>query len=144
MFLGGLEIPYIKGLMGHSDGDALLHAICDALLGAAGEGDIGEHFPDTDPKYSDISSLELLNGVYGLLKKKGFGINNIDTVIVAKEPTLLPFKKQIKEKIAQALKINEENVNIKAKTNDGFGETGRKEAIACYAVATITYKGVKL
>lgn len=144
LFLGGLEIPYIKGLMGHSDGDALLHAICDALLGAAGEGDIGEHFPDTDPRYSDISSLELLNGVYGLLKKKGFGINNIDTVIVAKEPTLLPFKKQIKEKIAQALKIKEENVNIKAKTNDGLGETGREEAIACYAVAIITYKGVKL
>jgi 2-C-methyl-D-erythritol 2,4-cyclodiphosphate synthase len=137
LFIGGVEIPYIKGLLGHSDGDVLLHAICDALLGAAAQNDIGEHFPDTDPRYQNISSLELLKSVADLIRDKGFFISNIDTVVVAQEPILAPFKKRIKEKIAGALKIQEDCVNIKAKTNEGLGELGRKEAIASYAVAVL-------
>ncbi len=143
LFIGGVEIPYIKGLLGHSDGDALLHAISDALLGAVAEGDIGEHFPDTDPKYHNISSIELLEIVAELLKNKGFLVNNIDSVIIAQEPVLSPFKKQIQEKIAHILQLNADAVNIKAKTNEGLGEIGRKEAIACYAVAIVTPKEAK-
>lgn len=141
LFIGAVEIPYIKGLLGHSDGDVLLHAICDALLGAIAEGDLGEHFPDTDPKYQGISSVELLKIVMGLVKKKGYGINNIDAVVVAEEPMLTPFKKQIKERIASALMISEESVNIKAKTNEGLGELGKKEAIASFAVAILSKGG---
>lgn len=138
LFIGSVEIPYIKGLLGHSDGDVLLHAICDALLGAIAEGDIGEHFPDTDPKYHNISSVELLKKVDNLIKKKNFVINNIDTIVIAQEPKLLPFKKPIQQEIAQVLKIQPDCINIKAKTNEGFGEIGKAEAIACYAVAIIT------
>lgn len=138
LFIGALEIPYTKGLLGHSDGDVLLHAICDALLGAVAEGDIGEHFPDTDPKYHGISSSELLETVADLIRKKNYLISNIDTVVIAQEPKLLPFKKQIQKNIAQILKVKEECVNIKAKTNEGLGEIGKKEAIAAYAVVIIT------
>ena len=137
LFIGAVEIPYLKGLLGHSDGDVLLHAICDALLGAIAEGDLGEHFPDTDPKYHGICSVELLKIVMDLVKKKGYGISNIDAVVIAQEPTLTPFKKQIKERIASVLMISKESVNIKAKTNEGLGELGKKEAIACYAVAML-------
>jgi len=137
LFLGGIEIPYIKGLLGHSDADALMHALCDALLGAMGEGDIGEHFPDTDPKYQDISSSELLKSVDGILRNKKFRVVNIDVVVIAQEPTLLPFKKQMQAKIAQVLQINEDQVNIKAKTNEGLDAVGAKEAIACWVVLTI-------
>ena len=138
LFIGGVEIPYIKGLLGHSDGDVLLHAICDAFLGALGQGDIGELFPDSDPKYHGISSVELLKEVNALVKKKGFLVGNIDTVVIAEEPILSPFKKPIQKKIAQVLSIREENVNIKAKTNEGLDEIGEGEAIAAYAVAIIT------
>jgi 2-C-methyl-D-erythritol 2,4-cyclodiphosphate synthase len=141
LFLGGIEIPYIKGLLGHSDGDVLLHAICDALLGAVAEGDLGQHFPDTDPKYHNISSIKLLETVADLVKYKGFQINQIDTVVIAEEPKLFPFKKSIQKKIAQVLKIKEDDVNIKAKTNEGIGEAGRKEAIASYAVVMVKSKG---
>lgn len=137
LFLGGIEIPYIKGLLGYSDGDVLLHAICDALLGAAGEGDIGELFPNTDRKNRNISSAELLNTVSELIEKKDFALNYVDTVIIAEEPKLSPFKKQMQEEIAQILKIKVDNVNIKAKTNEGLGEIGRKEAIAAYAVVML-------
>jgi len=137
LFIGGVEIPYIQGLLGHSDADVLLHAICDALLGAVGEGDMGKHFPDTDPLYHDISSRELLKRVYNLIRKRNFLINNVDTVVVAQEPILSPFKKQMQQAIAEILNIKEDNVNIKAKTNEGVGEIGRKEAIAAYAVVTI-------
>jgi len=143
LFLGGIEIPYIHGLLGHSDGDALLHAICDALLGAIGEGDIGEHFPDTDPRYDGISSTELLKTVYGLVTKKNFLIVNVDTVVVAQEPKLIPFKKQMQQAIAGILNIKGDSVNIKAKTNEELGEIGRKEAIAAYAVVTVISKEVK-
>lgn len=137
LFLGGVEIPYIKGLLGHSDGDVLLHAICDALLGAVAQGDIGGHFPDTDPRYHGISSSELLKNVTDLVKAKGFKIDNIDSVIIAQEPVLTPFKKQMQEKLAKILEIKQESVGIKAKTNEGMGEIGRKEAIAAYAVVNI-------
>lgn len=137
LFLGGIEIPYARGLSGHSDADALVHAICDALLGAGGAGDIGEHFPDTDPAYRGIPSLELLKKTAGLIKNKGFTVDNIDTVIIAEEPKLLVFKKQMQESLARALEIEAGRVNIKAKTNEGLGEIGRKEAIAAYAVAII-------
>ncbi|MCX5703880.1 MAG: 2-C-methyl-D-erythritol 2,4-cyclodiphosphate synthase [Candidatus Omnitrophica bacterium] len=137
LFIGGVEIPYVKGLLGHSDGDVLLHAICDAFLGALAQGDIGEVFPDTDPKYQDISSIELLEMVDSLIKNKNFTVQNIDTVVIAQEPILIPFKRQIQETIASILNITEERVNVKAKTNNGLGELGRKEAIAAYAVALI-------
>jgi 2-C-methyl-D-erythritol 2,4-cyclodiphosphate synthase len=137
LMLGGVQIPYIKGLLGHSDGDALLHAICDALLGAASEGDIGEQFPDTDPKYEGIASARLLKITADLIRKKGFAISNIDTVVIAQEPVLSPFKQAIKESICAILKIKEGQVAVKAKSNEGLGELGRKEAIACYAAALL-------
>ncbi len=137
LFIGGIQIPYIKGLLGHSDGDVLIHAICDALLGAVAEGDIGELFPDTDPKYQGIPSIELLKIVAGLIEKKDFQIINIDTVVIAEEPILTPFKRQIRENIARLLDIEEGSVNIKAKTNEGLDEIGKKEAIASFAVAML-------
>jgi 2-C-methyl-D-erythritol 2,4-cyclodiphosphate synthase len=140
LFIGGVEIPYIKGLLGHSDGDVLIHAICDAILGALAEGDIGQHFPDTDPKYHNIYSIEILKIVNSLVENKGFVISNIDSVVIAQEPRLLPFKKQMQEIIAKALKIKEDSVNIKAKTNEGIGEIGQIEAIASYAVVSIIPK----
>ncbi len=137
LFIGGIQIPYIKGLLGHSDGDVLIHAICDALLGAVAEGDIGELFPDTDPKYQGIPSIELLKIVAGLIEKKDFQIINIDTVVIAEEPILTPFKRQIRENIARLLDIEEGSVNIKAKTNEGLDEIGKKEAITSFAVAML-------
>ncbi|MCK9572194.1 MAG: 2-C-methyl-D-erythritol 2,4-cyclodiphosphate synthase [Candidatus Omnitrophica bacterium] len=138
LFLGGLEIPYVKGLLGHSDADVLLHALCDALLGALGLGDIGEHFPDTDARYQGISSVKLLEQVNIKVKEMGFEIGNLDIVVIAQEPPLLPFKKQIKKNIAGYLGILESSVNIKAKTNEGLDSTGSKEAIACWAVVMLT------
>lgn len=138
LFLGGVEIPYVKGLLGHSDADALLHAICDALLGAMGQTDIGEQFPDSDSQYQDISSLELLRKVNELVKKSMFCINNIDSVVIAQEPVLAPFKKQMQSSISHVLDIPEDRINIKAKTNEGMGEVGRNEAIACYAAVIIS------
>jgi 2-C-methyl-D-erythritol 2,4-cyclodiphosphate synthase len=143
LFLGGVEIPYIHGLLGHTDADVLLHAICDALLGAVGEGDIGEHFPDTDPRYAGIASAELLKATYNLVKTKNFLIVNLDTIVIAQEPILLPFKKQMQQKIAQILNIQEDIVNVKAKTNEGLGEIGKKEAIAAYVVVSLVSKEAK-
>ncbi|MFH1128324.1 MAG: 2-C-methyl-D-erythritol 2,4-cyclodiphosphate synthase [Candidatus Omnitrophota bacterium] len=138
LIIGGVEIPYQKGLLGHSDADVLLHAICDALLGAASERDIGELFPDSDPKYNNISSMELFKIVVDLIRKSNFRVNNIDAVIILEEPKISPFKKRIQENIAGVLKIREDSVNLKAKTNEGLGEIGAKEAISCYAVAMLT------
>jgi 2-C-methyl-D-erythritol 2,4-cyclodiphosphate synthase len=140
LFLGGVEIPYIKGLLGHSDGDALIHSICDALLGGLSLGDIGEHFPDTDPKYQNVASSRLLKIVKELVDKNGYKINNLDVIIIAQEPKLEPFKKQIKEKICELLDLKEEVFNIKAKTNEGLGAVGNKEAIVSYAVASLIRK----
>lgn len=143
LFIGGVEIPYIKGLLGHSDADVLLHAICDALLGACGESDIGELFPDTDPRYQNISSSELLKIVADLIRKKNYEIVNIDSVVIAQEPKLSPFKKRIKENIAGILGVKEESVNIKAKTNEGMGEVGAKEAIVSYATVLLKGEGIR-
>jgi 2-C-methyl-D-erythritol 2,4-cyclodiphosphate synthase len=137
LFLGGIEIPYLKGLTGHSDADVLLHALGDALLGAVSLGDIGELFPDTEAQYQGVSSAELLKKVNSIVKEKGFLINNIDAVVVAQEPNLAPFKKNMRQSISQILNIKEEAVSIKAKTNQGLGDTGRKEAIAAYVVVSV-------
>ena len=141
LFLGAVEIPYIKGLLGHSDGDALIHAICDALLGALALGDIGEHFPDTDPKYQGIASSRLLDMVNGLVNKSGYKINNLDLIVIAQAPALTPFKKQIKQKLCALLNIAEDSVNIKAKTNEGLDAVGNNEAIACYAMVSLVKGG---
>lgn len=141
LYIGGVNIPYFKGLLGHSDADVLLHSICDALLGAMNEADIGEHFPDTDPRFHDIASSELLKEVSKLIKEKDLLINNIDTVIIAQEPIISAFKQQIRKNIAAVLGIGEDLINIKAKTNEGLGEIGRREAIACWTVALLTQKG---
>lgn len=138
LVLGGVEIPYVLGLLGHSDGDVLLHAICDALLGAASAGDIGEHFSDTDPKYQGISSVRLLEAVYESMEEQGFLIENIDAIVIAKEPVLVPFKKEMQRKIAEALKIDESRVNVKAKTNNGMGDLGSGDAIASYATVLVS------
>ena len=135
--LGGIQIPYIKGFLGHSDGDALIHALCDALLGALALGDIGEHFPDTDPEYKDIESTELLKKVKELVDKNGYKINNLDLIVIAQEPKLTPFKKLIKEKLSSLLNINEDVLNLKAKTNEGLEAIGRQEAIAAYAIVSL-------
>lgn len=137
LFIGGVEIPYIKGLLGHSDGDVLLHAVCDALLGAMSYADIGEIYPDTDPAYLGISSVELLKGVQDLLESKGYVVVNLDTVVIAEEPRLEHFKNKMTETIAAVLKTGISNVVVKAKTNESVGSLGRKEAIAAWASVLI-------
>ena len=141
LFLGGIEITYVKGLLGHSDADALLHAICDALLGAIGQSDIGELFPNTDEKYHNISSIELLKTTAELVRKQGFTIVNIDSIVIAQEPNLSPFKKQMQVCIASTLDIENERVNVKAKTNEGIDEIGEKKAIACFATVILSKGG---
>jgi 2-C-methyl-D-erythritol 2,4-cyclodiphosphate synthase len=135
--LGGVAIPFAKGLAGHSDADVLVHAVCDAIIGAIGEGDIGRHFPDTDPCYQDISSLILLGRVRELAAGKGYEIHNVDTTIVAERPKLLAHVRQMAVNIAQALHISADVVNIKAKTNEGMGFIGREEGVAAYAVVLV-------
>lgn len=137
LVIGGVEIPYEKGLLGHSDADVLLHAICDALLGAAGLGDIGRHFPDSASKYKDISSLMLLEKVYRLLAEAGFRINNVDATIVAEKPKMAPHIPIMAENIAAAIKIDRSAVNVKATTTEGLGFAGRGEGIAAYAAVSI-------
>jgi 2-C-methyl-D-erythritol 2,4-cyclodiphosphate synthase len=137
LILGGVEIPFDKGLEGWSDADVLVHAVMDALLGAAALGDIGNHFPPNDPSFKDISSITLLNRVGGLLKRQGWRIGNIDATIIAERPLLRPFITQMKQNISRALSINESEVGIKSTTNEGLGFTGRQEGIAAYAVALL-------
>lgn len=137
LILGGVEIPYEKGLLGHSDADVLLHAIADALLGAAALGDIGRHFPDTDPHCKDISSITILEKVNTLLKGKHFRVNNIDATIITQSPKMLPHIEKMRANIAAALKITAEQVNIKATTEEGLGFTGKGEGIAANAAALI-------
>lgn len=141
LILGGVEVPFEEGLLGHSDADVLLHAVIDALLGAAGLGDIGRHFPDTDPSYKGISSVELLKRVLALLTEKGFKIINIDSTIVAQKPRLAGFIPIMQENIAKALGLETGQVNIKAKTEEGLGFTGSLEGIKAYAVALIQVRG---
>lgn len=140
LVLGGVEIPYAMGLEGHSDADVLLHAICDALLGAIGRGDIGEHFPNTDQKYHNISSLKLLNAVNQFVKESGYMINNVDAVILAQEPNLKSYKQKMSACIANELAIMASAVNIKATTNEGMGFVGRKEGLAAYATVSLSKK----
>lgn len=137
LILGGVKIPYEKGLLGHSDADVLLHAVMDALLGAAALGDIGKHFPDTDPKYKGISSIRLLEHVGGLLKEQLYVIGNIDATIIAQRPKMAPYIGQMRENIARALHLEVGQVNIKATTEEGLGFTGSGEGISAQAIAAL-------
>ena len=137
LILGGVEIPYGKGLLGHSDADVLVHAVMDALLGAAALGDIGKHFPDTDPEYEGVSSIRLLEYVGRLLDEKGYVIENIDATIVAQRPKMRPYIEQMRENIATALRIETNQVNVKATTEEGLGFTGTGEGISSQAVCAV-------
>jgi 2-C-methyl-D-erythritol 2,4-cyclodiphosphate synthase len=137
LILGGVEIPNDRGLLGHSDADVLLHTICDAILGALGEGDLGGHFPDTDPAYKDISSMKLLMIVKELANKKGYIVNNIDTTVILEKPKLKGYVNKMMHNIAQVLGVEEDVINIKATTNEGMGFIGRGEGIAAFAVVSI-------
>lgn len=138
LILGGTEIPYEKGLLGHSDADVLVHAVMDALLGAAALGDIGRHFPDTDPAYQGISSMELLRHVGNLLEEHGYAVENIDAVVIAQRPKLLPYIPAMIENIAKVLGIETSQVNVKATTEEGLGFTGSGEGISAQAVCMLT------
>ena len=137
LIIGGVEIPHEKGLLGHSDADVLLHAICDALLGAAGLGDIGRHFPDSDQRFKGIASGALLAEVVRLLGEKGFQVQNIDATIVAERPKMAPHISRMVENIASSARTLPAAVNVKATTTEGLGFTGRGEGIAAYAACTI-------
>lgn len=137
LILGGVEVPHTLGLLGHSDADVLLHAIADALLGAAALGDIGRHFPDTDARYEGISSLLLLSHVAKLLRESGYRIGNVDATIVAQRPKLAPYIGQMNENIARTLELETDEVNVKATTEEQLGFTGTEQGISAYAVAGI-------
>lgn len=137
LILGGVKIPYEKGLLGHSDADVIVHAIMDALLGAAALGDIGQHFPDTDPKYEGISSIALLEHVGKLLEENNYVIENIDSTIIAQRPKMMPHLMQMRENVARALKIDVSQVNIKATTEEGLGFTGSGEGISAQAICLL-------
>ncbi|MBR3723041.1 MAG: 2-C-methyl-D-erythritol 2,4-cyclodiphosphate synthase [Selenomonadaceae bacterium] len=137
LILGGVKIPHKTGLLGHSDADVLLHAIADALLGAAALGDIGRHFPDTDEKYKGADSLKLLGKVAELIGEKGYGVGNVDATIVAEKPKLAPYIDEMRKNIANVLNVTVYNVNVKATTEEKLGFTGSEEGIGAYAVALI-------
>jgi len=137
LILGGIEVPFHKAPAGHSDGDALAHAICDALLGAAGLGDIGSHFPDTDPKWKDVSSLRFLERVRDLLVERHLRISHIDAVVILEKPKLGPHFPAMREALAKSLAISTSAINLKAKTNEGVDAIGRGEAIAAQAIVTL-------
>ena len=140
LILGGVDIPFEKGLFGHSDADVLIHAVCDALLGAAGLGDIGLHFPDTDAAYRGISSMVLLDKTVQLLASSGFSVVNADATVMAEAPKLSPFRKAMQENIAGALHLSEDCVNVKATTTEGLGAIGNREGIAAMCVVMINRK----
>ena len=135
--LGGVDVPCEKGLLGHSDADVLLHAISDSLLGAAALGDIGKHFPDTDPRYKGADSLILLENVCNLVKSKGYTVNNIDATVIAQMPKLAPFIDEMRSNIAKALGVDIDAVSVKATTEEKLGFTGRKEGISAHCVCLI-------
>jgi len=137
LVLGGIEVPFDRGPAGHSDGDALAHAICDALLGAAALGDIGTHFPDTDPQWKDAPSLQFLERVRALLSERGLRIAHIDAIVIAERPKLGPHFPAMRAALAGALGIEPQRINLKAKTNEGVDAVGRGEAIAAQAIATL-------
>lgn len=142
LILGGVKIPYKKGLLGHSDADVLIHAIIDSIFGAMNIGDIGEHFPDTDPRYKNISSLELLKLTGELSDKKGYKIINIDSTVICEEPKLLNYKKEMKKNISNALNISEDDISIKAKTKEKLDSTGQGLSIEAQSVCLIDVKNV--
>ena len=137
LVLGGVVIPFDKGLLGHSDADVLLHAVCDALMGAGGLGDIGEHFPDTDPALEGISSMELLSRTFQLVRARGFYVNNVDATVMAEAPRLGEHRSAIRANIAGVLEMAPEDVNIKATTMEGLGAVGNGEAIAAMCIVTL-------
>ena len=138
LIIGGVDIPYEKGLLGHSDADVLLHAVMDALLGAAALGDIGQHFPDSDERYKGISSIALLKELGKILQENGYMIENIDSTVIAQRPKLLPYRPQMAENIAAALGIEKEQVSVKATTEEGLGFTGTGEGISAQAIALLS------
>jgi 2-C-methyl-D-erythritol 2,4-cyclodiphosphate synthase len=138
LVLGGVAIPFEKGLLGHSDADVVLHAVCDALLGAAGLGDIGEHFPDHDPQFKDVSSMELLTTVFGLIEQGGFAVNNVDVTALCEAPKLASYKSAMASSIAGVLNLKPGRVTIKATTMEGLGAIGKGDAIAAMCVATLS------
>ncbi len=140
LVIGGVEIPFEKGLLGHSDADVLLHAIADALLGAIGEGDLGKHFPDTDPAYKDMSSLLILQKVNDMAGRKGFVVGHLDSTVVLERPRLAEFVLLMVARIASALGVEQGRVNVKAKTNERMGFIGRGEGVAAFAVVTVKEK----
>ena len=140
LILGGVEIPHSLGLDGHSDADALVHAICDALLGALGCGDIGKYFPDTDPQWKGVPSLTLLKQVGAMCRERGFAISNIDSIIAAQKPKIAPHIEEMKQNIADVLGISPEQVNVKATTTETLGFVGREEGMAATAVALLRKK----
>ncbi|NLW21784.1 MAG: 2-C-methyl-D-erythritol 2,4-cyclodiphosphate synthase [Tissierellia bacterium] len=137
LIIGGVEIPYERGLLGHSDADVLVHALMDSILGALGLGDIGKHFPDTDKEYKDISSLILLERVYNLMQEAGYRIGNIDTIIVAQEPKLAPYIEEMKKNIGNILNTPLSNINIKATTTEKLGFEGKKEGIGAHSICLL-------
>ncbi|NOX08301.1 MAG: 2-C-methyl-D-erythritol 2,4-cyclodiphosphate synthase [Gammaproteobacteria bacterium] len=137
LIIGGVMIPYKRGLRAHSDGDVLLHALCDALLGAAGAGDIGQHFPDTDPAFSNVDSRELLRNVNDTIQQEGYRVHNLDLTIIAQAPKMAPYLETMSQHIANDLNIDSAQTNIKATTTEQMGFTGRKEGIAALAVVLL-------
>jgi 2-C-methyl-D-erythritol 2,4-cyclodiphosphate synthase len=137
LILGGSQIPFSKGLLGHSDADVLIHALGDAILGALGLGDLGRHFPDTDPQFKDVASMKLLAQIQVMAEEKGFCCMNVDATIVAQEPKLAPYVDTMAENISRCLKIEKGSVNIKANTTEGLGFEGRGEGMSAYAVVLI-------
>lgn len=138
LIIGGVAVPHSRGLLGHSDADVLCHAVTDAILGAAGLGDIGRHFPDTDVAFKDADSIDLLTRAYGLVRRAGFRIHNVDAVVIAEAPRLSPFIPSMAERIAGALQTTPDRVNVKATTTEGLGFEGRKKGIAAWAAVTLS------
>jgi 2-C-methyl-D-erythritol 2,4-cyclodiphosphate synthase len=137
LILGGAKIPFEKGLQGHSDADVLVHAVCDALLGSVGLGDIGQHFPDTDPQYKDISSLKLLARTSAMVRRQGFAVQNIDTIIFAEAPQIGPYRETMQKNLARAVEVGPSCINIKATTTEGLGPIGRGEGIGAMSVVLV-------
>ena len=137
LVLGGVEIPHTQGLVGHSDADALIHAVCDAILGAMGERDLGHHYPSSDSRFKDISSLRLLDEIAGLLAKKGYRLVNLDTVVIAQAPRLSPHLDGMQARIAEVLKVDRDKVNVKVKSGEGLDAVGKEKAIAAQAMCLI-------
>lgn len=140
LILGGVEIPYVKGLISYTDGDVVLHAIADAVLGALSMGDIGQHFPNTDPTLKELPSKEIVKKVLSLAHAKNYKVNNVDTMIIAEEPKIYPYREKMIEALSEMLQVGKDRINIKATTNEGVGSIGRGDAIAAYAVVTLEDK----